>query len=285
MKVYISKQIIFKMKQKTSKIKIGIIGTGNLGLAIIKGLLASPINHKLTMMASKRKPFATPPLESSNLTFTTDNVKTARQSDVIILSVQPNQFSNVIAQIKPYIGDKVVISTITGMTVKNLEAALGKGCKIVRAMPNTAIAVSESMTCLSTNGDTRGLEIAQNIFNNLGKTLIIEDKLMQAATVLGASGIAFWLRLIRATTQGGVQMGFDAEEAKFIAVQTSLGAANILAANPQSHPEGEIDKVTTPKGCTIRGLNQMEQQGLSSALIHGLLSSYEMITDIKKNID
>ncbi|VAW26521.1 Pyrroline-5-carboxylate reductase, partial [hydrothermal vent metagenome] len=117
------------------------------------------------------------------------------------------------------------------------------------------------------------------------ETLIIDDQLMQAATVLGASGIAFWLRLIRATTQGGVQLGFDADEAKAIAVQTCLGAASILANNPHAHPESEIDKVTTPKGCTIRGLNEMEYRGLSSALIRGLTSSYEMISHIKENIE
>ncbi len=272
------------MKQ-TKKIKIGIIGTGNLGLAIIKGLLDSEISGQLEIIASKRKMFATPPVESSNLTFTTDNVLTVENSDVIILSVQPNQFAKIIKEIKPLLNNKVVISTITGMTIKNLSGALGADSKLVRAMPNTAIAVSESMTCLSTNGDGSSLEIAQYIFNNLGKTLVIDDELMQAATVLGASGIAFWLRLIRATTQGGIQMGFDAEEAKSIAVQTSLGAASILAANVHAHPEGEIDKVTTPKGCTIRGLNQMEHKGLSSALIHGLLSSYEMISNIKKEMD
>jgi pyrroline-5-carboxylate reductase len=101
---------------------------------------------------------------------------------------------------------------------------------------------------------------------------------------LGASGIAFWMRLIRATTQGGIQLGFDADEAKSIAVQTCLGAASILADNQHAHPESEIDKVTTPKGCTIRGLNEMEFRGLSSALIRGLTASYEMISQIKEKM-
>ncbi len=272
------------MKQ-TDKIKIGIIGTGNLGLAIIKGLLASAIKNQIEITASKRKPFAVPPLEASNVTFTTDNITTVKNSDVVILSVQPSQYTKIVTQIKAFLEDKVIISTITGMTIQNLNDTLGKEHKIVRAMPNTAIAVSQSMTCLSANGDVQSLETAQFLFNNLGKTLVIDDELMQAATVLGASGIAFWLRLIRATTQGGIQMGFDAEEAKSIAVQTSLGAASILASHAQAHPEEEIDKVTTPKGCTIKGLNQMEHKGLSSALIHGLLSSYDMISNIKKDID
>jgi len=103
---------------------------------------------------------------------------------------------------------------------------------------------------------------------------------MQSATVIGASGVAFWMRLIRATTQGGIQLGFEAEAAQKLAVQTCLGSAKLLSER-QSHPEAEIDKVTTPMGCTISGLNEMEHQGLSAALIQGILSSYHKINEIK----
>ena len=106
-----------------------------------------------------------------------------------------------------------------------------------------------------------------------------EDR-MQAATVICASGIAFWMRLIRATTQGGVQMGFDADESMQMSMHTALGAASLLIET-NSHPEKEIDKVTTPKGCTITGLNEMEHQGLSSSLIKGLMASFEKINEIK----
>ena len=106
---------------------------------------------------------------------------------------------------------------------------------------------------------------------------------MQAATVVCASGIAFWMRLIRATTQGAIQLGFDAPEAKQMAVQTCLGAASLLD-ELGNHPEAEIDRVTTPKGCTIEGLNEMEHQGLSSALIKGLVTSYQKIEEIKKSV-
>ena len=102
---------------------------------------------------------------------------------------------------------------------------------------------------------------------------------MQAATVICASGVAFWMRLIRATTQGAVQLGFDSEEAQKLSMQTCLGAASLLI-DSQSHPEQEIDKVTTPSGCTIEGLNEMEHQGLSSSLIRGLVASYEKINQI-----
>ncbi len=266
------------------KTKIAIIGTGNLGLSIVKGLLASPLKNEIQIVATKRKLPKTPLVESEQVYFTTDNALAVESSEVIIFSVQPGQFTDIVGQVKPLLKNKVIISTITGLTLEALKDAVGQDCAIVRSMPNTAIAVSQSMTCLSYNGDKKSIETAQAIFNTLGKTLIIDDQLMQAATVLGASGIAFWLRLIRATTQGGIQLGFDADEAKAIAVQTCLGAASILAGNVHAHPESEIDKVTTPKGCTIRGLNEMEYRGLSSALIRGLTSSYEMISQIKEKI-
>ena len=137
------------------------------------------------------------------------------------------------------------------------------------------------MTCLCSNtmGEKR-IAIAEAIFNGLGTTINIDEKQMQAATVVCASGIAFWMRLIRATTQGGVQMGFDADESMRMSMFTALGAASLLIET-NSHPETEIDKVTTPQGCTIAGLNEMEHQGLSSSLIKGLMASFDKINEIK----
>jgi pyrroline-5-carboxylate reductase len=136
------------------------------------------------------------------------------------------------------------------------------------------------MTCLSGNRNGNGnIDYAKIIFNSVGETLCIEENLMQAATIICASGIAFWMRLIRATSQGAIQLGFDAKEAQELAVKTCLGAAKLLI-HSESHPEQEIDRVTTPSGCTIEGLNEMEHQGLSSSLIRGLVTSFEKISEI-----
>ena len=115
------------------------------------------------------------------------------------------------------------------------------------------------------------------MFNQLGKVVAIDEKLMDAATVLGACGIAYALRFIRANIQGGIEIGFDSATATLIAAQTVKGAAELLIQNG-SHPEAEIDKVTTPKGCTIAGLNEMEHQGFSSSLIKGISASYDKIS-------
>jgi pyrroline-5-carboxylate reductase len=144
-------------------------------------------------------------------------------------------------------------------------------------MPNTAIAIQESMTCLSAGViDIRYQQMVSHLFGGLGKTVWIDEHLMDAATVLGACGTAFALRYIRANIQGGIEIGFDAQTASLIAAQTIKGAAELLLVFG-SHPEQEIDKVTTPKGCTIAGLNEMEHQGFSSSLIRGLVASFRKI--------
>jgi pyrroline-5-carboxylate reductase len=144
-------------------------------------------------------------------------------------------------------------------------------------MPNTAIAIQESVTCLCSNGaNKKQVAYVTELFNQLGITISIDEKLMDAATVLGACGIAYALRFIRAATQGGIEIGFDARTANLIAAQTVNGAAELLLKGNR-HPEEEIDKVTTPRGCTIAGLNEMEHQGFSSSLIKGIITSFDKI--------
>jgi pyrroline-5-carboxylate reductase len=140
-------------------------------------------------------------------------------------------------------------------------------------MPNTAVSLGESMTCLSADDrHADALAEAEGLFEGVGRTLVIQEEMMIPATALCACGVAFFLRCIRAASQGGIEIGFHPEEALLLAGQTARGAA-ALSLKEDSHPEGEIDRVTTPRGCTIVGLNEMEHQGLSSALIKGLIVS------------
>ena len=262
--------------------KIAIIGTGNLGKSIAKGLITN--NAITTLYLTKRNTESISEFEGyKNVTITNDNALAVQQSDILIFAVQPSHFEKILDQIKPYLNEKhVIISTITGFTISKIEAQIGTDQFIIRAMPNTAIAVGKSMTCLcgNTQGEKR-IKIAQAIFNRLGHSLVIPEAQMQAATVVCASGIAFWMRLIRATTQAAIQLGFDAKEAQELAMHTCEGAANLLITNGD-HPEEEIDRVTTPKGCTIEGLNEMEHKGLSSSLIQGMVASFNKINNIKK---
>ena len=262
--------------------KIAIIGAGNLGLSIAKGLLTNNIITQLYLTKRNNSSIADWS-EYKNTHITTDNKEAISSSDVIIFAVQPSQLSNVLDENKDLFTEKhVLISTVTGFSIKKMEAVVGTDKYIIRSMPNTAISVGKSMTCLCANekGKER-LSIAEAIYNALGTSIIIDEKHMRAATVICASGIAFWMRLIRATTQGGVQLGFDADEAMKMSMHTALGAASLLIET-NSHPEQEIDKVTTPQGCTIEGLNEMEHQGLSSSLIRGIVASFNKINVISK---
>lgn len=259
--------------------KIAILGAGNLGLSIAKGLIFS--NAFTTLFLTKRnikeiQEYGTSP----GVTVTSDNQEAVRNSDILIFAVQPTQFEKILEEIKSELTDRhVIISTITGFAISRIEEVVGDRF-IIRAMPNTAIAVGKSMTCLCSNEKGRKmLPIAEAIFNRLGTSLAIPENKMQAATVICASGIAFWMRLIRATTQSAVQLGFDAKEAQELSMQTCLGAASLLIASGK-HPEEEIDKVTTPMGCTIEGLNEMEHNGLSSSLIKGMQASFKKINNI-----
>jgi pyrroline-5-carboxylate reductase len=158
-----------------------------------------------------------------------------------------------------------------------MKQAIEKQIPIFRAMPNTAIAIQQSMTCIcSTNASSEDEKYVNDLFKTLGEVVTIDEKLMEAATILGACGIAYALRFIRANIQGGIEIGFDAATASIIAAQTIKGSAELLIQNG-NHPEQEIDKVTTPKGCTIAGLNEMEHRGFSSSLIRGVVVSYKKI--------
>lgn len=263
--------------------KIAIIGVGNLGYSIAAGILNHDAVEYKSLYLSKRTIDSLASWKNlPKVTITKDNKEAVKKSELIIIAVQPNQLTTVLDEIKYFITAKrhTVVSVVTGRKIRHIEEILGEDIPIIRSMPNTAISVGESMTCLSANEKgQKKIESVRLIFNALGKTICIEERLMQSATVICASGIAFWLRLIRATTQGAVQLGFDADEAHELAMQTCLGAASLLVESG-NHPEKEIDKVTTPSGCTIEGLNEMEHQGLSSSLIKGLVASFKKINQI-----
>ena len=261
--------------------KIAIIGTGNLGCSIAKGLITT--NAITSLYLTKRNLNSIQDFEGyKNVYLTIDNKEAVKKSDILIFAVQPAHLEGILNDIKDLLTEKhVLISTITGFSLAKMESLVGRDQFVIRAMPNTAIAVGKSMTCLCSNEKgAQRIKIAEAIFNRLGSSIVIPEHLMQAATVVCASGIAFWMRLIRATTQAAIQLGFDAKEAQELAMNTCEGAASLLI-NTGNHPEQEIDKVTTPKGCTIEGLNEMEHKGLSSSLIQGMVASFNKINSIK----
>ncbi|MBC61969.1 MAG: pyrroline-5-carboxylate reductase [Zetaproteobacteria bacterium] len=263
--------------------KISILGCGNIGLSIAKGLLASKTFLPENILATKRSLSDVEELQKLKLTILHDNLLACQKSDTIIICVTPNQLPSLLTDLKEIdFSSKTLISVVSGVTSAYFYEKLGHELPLVRAMPNTASAFLESMTCLSASSDkSSSLEKAQALFKQLGTTLVIDESQMESSTALGACGIAFFLRAIRAASQGGIEIGFHSKEALEIATQTAKGAATLLKNHP-NHPEAEIDRVTTPQGATIAGLNEMEHQGLSSALIKGIITSAKKISDIFK---
>ncbi|MBA3673780.1 MAG: pyrroline-5-carboxylate reductase [Chitinophagaceae bacterium] len=258
--------------------RIAIIGGGNLGSAIAEGLLNSKFNKASEIIVTKRHTATLQTLKDKGIVITNNNNEAVRKSDVIILAVKPFQVSEVLNGIKNELDKtKIFISVVTGVLINDMQEIIQQKLPLFRAMPNTAIAIQQSMTCIcSSNASQKEVKYVNELFKKLGEVVTIDEKLMEAATVLGACGIAYALRFIRANIQGGIEIGFDAATASIIAAQTIKGSAELLIQTG-NHPEQEIDKVTTPKGCTIAGLNEMEHRGFSSSLIRGVVVSYKKI--------
>ncbi|QCR21968.1 pyrroline-5-carboxylate reductase [Pontibacter sp. SGAir0037] len=252
--------------------KIAIIGGGNMGKALAKGLVAAGTYTASDITLTRRNTRLLEDMAQEGFQVKADNATAVAEADVVVLSILPQQLDAVLDNIAEQVQEQkhLFISIVTGVKVSDIVKRIGKRVEVVRAMPNTAIAIRESMTCISSHeASAENRALVKEIFEAVGETVEIEEELMTSATALCACGIAFFLRSIRAAAQGGTEIGFHASEALRMAAQTAKGAASLLLLNG-SHPENEIDKVTSPKGCTIAGLNEMEHHGFSSAMIKGI---------------
>ncbi|MBL4594048.1 MAG: pyrroline-5-carboxylate reductase [Flavobacteriales bacterium] len=254
--------------------KITIIGAGNLGTSLVKGLVDSGEFQPSNFILTRRNITRLASYKGQGYAITSNNEEAVASANIIILAVLPQKIDVVLEGLKGKINNnQLVISLVSGVKVNDIQKILGQDIPIVRAMPNTAIAIRESMTCLAATAqwEDRVAEVKE-LFELVGETVVINEEQMTSATALCACGIAFFLRAIRAASQGGNEIDFHASDALKMAAQTAKGAASLLIAN-QSHPEDEIDKVTSPKGCTIAGLNEMEHNGFSSSFIKGITVS------------
>lgn len=262
-----------------SNLKIAIIGCGNLGTSIANGLLMRSDFEPRNLTLTKRNTASLAEFEAKGAHVHTDNSAAAKYADLVLLGVKPYNVGNILNEIKPALdpSKQVIISLATGITLKEMYEVLDPTTVAFRAMPNIAADIQESVTCIChEQANPVQLEQVKELFNSIGFTISIDENLMEAATVLGACGIAYVLRFMRAMIQGGIQIGFDSTTASKIVNQTVKGAAELMIQK-NIHPEAAIDKVTTPKGCTIVGLNEMEHQGFSSAMVRGVIASYEKI--------
>lgn len=211
----------------------------------------------------------------AGLRTTTDNTECASGADVVILAVKPWKVEAVVTELLPVLaGSRVAVASLAaGITLAQLEQWLGGTCGGLYTMiPNTAIACGEGMTFIASKGSTAKLDAQLvELLGTMGDAMLVEERQMEAGMALASCGIAYALRYVRAATEGGVQLGFRAADAQRIVASTIRGAAALLADG--AHAEAEIDRVCTPGGRTIRGLNAMEEAGFTNAVVQGLLAS------------
>src|SRR3954447_15026555 len=211
--------------------KISIIGGGNLGTAIAEGLISSGFISPENLLITKRNLNTLQLLIDKGVKVSNDNNEAVRFGDVIVVAVKPFQVQEVLLGIKAALDENrhMLVSVVTGVYIKDINSIIEKQMPVFRAMPNTAIAIGESMTCIcNQNASAEQVKFVEETFDQLGKTITIDEKLMDAATVLGACGTAYAMRYIRANIQGGIEIGFSASVASLIAAQTVKGAADLL---------------------------------------------------------
>ena len=254
--------------------KITIIGAGNMGGAIARGLAKGSFFAESEITCTAKGTATLEKLRATNpaMNLNTNNMEAVKGADIVVFAVKPWLIKEVIEQVKPNLvpdSGQIYISVAAGIPCNDLEEML-ESYNVIRVIPNTAIEIRESMTFI-TASDLKlpALEMADKIFAELGNTMTVPESQIAACTALASCGIAFAMRYIHASAQGGVEIGIKAVDAQKIVEHTMIGAAKLLLAKG-THPAVEIDKVTTPGGITIRGLNEMEHAGFTSAVIRGL---------------
>jgi pyrroline-5-carboxylate reductase len=267
-----------------SEKKIGFIGTGKMGEALIKGLLYSRLISPDKIFASDADTAKLQSLEKNfQINTCKDNCDAVLNSDIIIIAVKPQTVPAVLKEIGSSIKDKLLISIAAGVPIETYEHALPAGTKIVRVMPNIAAIVREAASAIC-SGSTVTVEeeaIAKEIFNSIGRTVILPEYLMDAVTGLSGSGPAYIFMIIEALADGGVFEGLDRNTAKILAAQTVLGAARMVL-DDRIHTAELKDMVTSPAGTTIRGIRVLENRGVRIAMMDAVIEACERSKELGK---
>ncbi len=258
--------------------KITVIGAGNMGGAIVRGLVAQNAVAAENITVTAAHASTLDKLKKAcgqGLNTTTDNAG----ADVIILAVKPWLLLGVLEEIAPRIAfrEQVIVSVAAGVSLSQIDSTLQRYSSdrvIFRAIPNTAISVAASTTllCRGDNATDKEVELVNAVFKPLGTVVELPESRLNAAIAVTSCGIAYVMRFVRATVEGAVELGLSPDQALGLCIDTLAGTSALLGKNG-SHPEAEIDKVTTPGGLTIRGLNAMEEAGFSQSVIKGLRAS------------
>lgn len=263
--------------QKTPAPKrLAVLGAGKMGGILIDAFLKRSLVEPENILATvhqgglERKSLA-----GSRIKPSTDNRAAARAADVILVSVKPQTVGQVLDEIRPALNEnKLVISIAASVPTDYMERRLGASVPVIRAMPNTPSIVGAGITAIAKGkfATEKHVDTARQLFDAVGKTVIVEEKNMDAVTGLSASGPAFIYIILESLAEGGVKMGLSRELATLLAAQTALGAAKV-ALETGDHPALLKDTVTTPAGCTIDGILELEEGGLRVTLIKAVVKA------------
>lgn len=250
--------------------KIAIIGAGNMGGAIARGLASSTKEMTITVSNPTTNKLEKLKAEFPTITTTTDNRTAAKDADIVMLAVKPWLVEQVINEIQPVAG-QVLVSVAAGISTEELEAMTGQpGITIFRTIPNTAISCMQSTTIIASRNATAAQEeMIISLFSDMGLTFVVPEKQMAAATAMTSCGIAYALKYIQAVTQAGIELGIKPGVGMKMVAQSMKGAAELILQN-ETHPTVEIEKVCTPGGITIKGVNSLEKDGFAAALINAV---------------
>jgi pyrroline-5-carboxylate reductase len=253
--------------------RLGFIGAGNMGEALIKGLVeASIVPADLVHVADVRRDRVEELARRHGIQSAANNLEVVERADVVILAVKPQIMDVVVRDIAPAVTSrKLLISIAAGVPTARIRAALGKVVRLIRVMPNTPALVLEGATAIARGPglEPGDLETAEEIFAAVGKVVVLEEEMMDAVTGLSGSGPAYVALVVEALADGGVRVGLDRATAMTLATQTVLGAAKLLRETGL-HPGALKDMVSSPGGTTIAGVAALEEAGLRSALIRAV---------------
>ena len=258
--------------------KITVIGAGNMGGALIKGWNKNGKDIQQTIVEVDKNKLELFKAECPGINTSTDGAEAIKDAEIIIIAVKPWLVEKVINTIKPNLTSKqLLVSIAGGVTISQVQEYL-TNCempKVFHVIPNIAAEFCESMSFVSAakDVDKSDIEKVESLFKCVGNAIVCDEKLINPGMLLASCGLAYVMRFLRAQTQAGVEMGFYPKDALNIAMQTMQGAVSLLRETGE-HPEAAIDRVTTPGGFTIKGLNEMDHAGFSSAVIKAFKTGF-----------
>jgi pyrroline-5-carboxylate reductase len=263
--------------------KVAVLGAGKIGGILLKALLGkgllTPRSTRATVQHEER---ARALSKQWKVAVGTDNLAAVQGADIVLVCVKPPVVEELMAQIRPRISKKqLIISVAAAVPTAQIEKAIGKDVPVVRAMPNTPCALGCGMTALSKGqfAEARHIDIARALFDVVGRTVVVDEKHMDAVTGLSASGPAYIYIILEALAEAGVKVGLPRDIATLLAAQTTMGAATVVLQTGD-HPALLKDAVTTPAGCTIDGIMELEEGKLRVTLIKAVVKAAQRAKEL-----